>query len=414
MKIQHRVMLSAAITICVMLVSFTYLYANQSRAVNAARGIAAAQTAAPTAAGEQLAQAEQALVSTRRILIGLVVFVLVERALAVFVLVGMLRRQVVQAVNYVRNSASGDLRGSVRVQSANELGEVLTAVNHMNDAISALVQNVRQAALQVEHGARELNGCSLDLSRRTEQQAASLEQTAASMSEFASSIKHNLDNTASVHQSTREAAAVAVHGGEAITRVETTMREIQASARRMEEIVAIIDGIAFQTNILALNAAVEAARAGEQGRGFGVVAAEVRHLAQRSSQAAKEIRTLIAASVAKADAGAASVTQAGDSMREMVNSVRNINDLLAGVAKRATEQHAGIDQINQTVSGLERATSQNATLVQHTNAIADTLTREAQMLIEAVSRFKLKDAAPAHEAAPHSARMPGAARSIRH
>jgi methyl-accepting chemotaxis protein-2 (aspartate sensor receptor) len=198
-----------------------------------------------------------------------------------------------------------------------------------------------------------------------------------------------------VHDSTREAAQVAAHGGTAIVRVESTMHEIQGSARRMAEIVTLIDGITFQTNILALNAAVEAARAGEQGRGFGVVAGEVRNLAQRASKAAGEIRVLIAESVAKVDAGAASVTQASNSMRDMVQSVQNINTLLADAERRASEQHTSIDQINQTVSELERVTGQNASLVQRTNAIADALTREAQTLVKAVSRFKLKNTATA-------------------
>jgi methyl-accepting chemotaxis protein len=395
MKIQHRVMLSAAVTICVMLTAFLWLYGNQSRAVAAAHELAAAASAAPTASRDALTRAEQALASTRRILIGLMIFVVIERAIAVFGLVGMLRSQIDAALAYVRNSASGDLRGSMQVRNASELSEVVKAINHMNEGISALVRNVRQAALQVEQGARELNGSSIDLSQRTEEQAASLEQTAASMTQFATSIKHNLDHTAGAHDATREAARVAAHGGEAINRVEATMHEIQGSAARMEEIVALIDGIAFQTNILALNAAVEAARAGEQGRGFGVVAAEVRSLAQRSAQSAKEIRELIAASVATIGAGATSVSEAGASMRELVASVRHINELIAGVAKNAMEQNASVGQINQTVRGLEQVTSQNATLVHHTSAIADALTREGHRLIEAVSRFKIQDAARA-------------------
>ncbi len=389
MKIQHRVMLSATVTICVMFSAFTYLYASQSDAVNAAREMAGAQTSA--GASVPLARAEDALANTRRVLIGLTIFVLLERALAVFGLVSVLKRHIYFAMEYVRNCASGDLRGQVVTMKNYELGLVLDSINHMNEGISTLVRSVRQAALQVEQGARQLNDSSLDLAERTEEQAASLEETAASMTEFATSIKDNLANTASVHESTRSAAKIAAQGDTAITQVETTMRDIQASARRMQEIVAIIDGIAFQTNILALNAAVEAARAGEQGRGFAVVASEVRNLALRSSQSAKEIRALIAESVEKVDTGVASVTEASESIREMMTSVGNINDLIAGVATRANEQNSSVNQINLAVVGLERVTSQNATLVQKTSAIADDLTREAQSLIEEVSRFKLKD-----------------------
>jgi methyl-accepting chemotaxis protein len=389
MKIQHRVMLSATVTICVMFTAFTYLHANQSHAVNAAREIATAQT--PAAAGVPLARAEEALTSTRRVLIGLMIFVLLERALAVFGLVSVLKRHVHAAMDYVRKCASGDLRGEVVTLKNNELGLVLDSINHMNEGISTLVRSVRLAALQVEQGARQLNDSSFDLSERTEEQAASLEETAASMTEFATAIKDNLANTASVHESTRTAAAIAEQGGRAIAHVEATMRDIQASAKRIQDIVAIIDGIAFQTNLLALNAAVEAARAGEKGHGFAVVASEVRTLAQRSSQSAKEIRALIAESVERVDNGVASVTEASESMGRMMASVGNISDLIAGVATRANEQNSSVNQINRAVVGLERVTSENATLVQKTSAIADDLTREAQSLIEEVSRFKLKD-----------------------
>ncbi|MEQ1515264.1 MAG: methyl-accepting chemotaxis protein [Usitatibacteraceae bacterium] len=402
MKIQHRVMLSATVTICVMFTAFTYMYTNQSSAVNAAREIASTQT--PAAASASLARAEEAMTSTRRILIGLTIFVLLERALAVFGLVSVLSRHVYAAMDYVRKCASGDLRGEVVTLKNNELGLVLDSINHMNEGISTLVRSVRQAALQVEQGARQLNDSSLDLSERTEEQAASLEETAASMTQFTAAIKDNLANTASVHESARTAAKLAEQGGKAITNVETTMLDIQASAKRMQDIIAIIDGIAFQTNILALNAAVEAARAGEQGRGFAVVASEVRTLAQRSSQSAKEIRALIAESVERVDTGVASVTEASESMGKMMASVGNISDLIAGVATRANEQNSSVTQINHALVGLERVTSQNATLVQKTSAIADDLTREAQSLIEEVSRFKLKDdvaiAVPARVASP--------------
>jgi len=247
-----------------------------------------------------------------------------------------------------------------------------------------------------------------DLSSRTEQQAGSLEETASSMEELTSTVKQNADNARQANQLAASASQVAVKGGEVVAQVVGTMESINASSNKIVDIIAVIDGIAFQTNILALNAAVEAARAGEQGRGFAVVASEVRNLAQRSSQAAKEIKTLIGASVEQVNAGSMLVAQAGSTMNDIVSSVQRVGDIITEITAASSEQSVGIDEINRAIGQMDAVTQQNAALVEEAAAAAESMQDQAHKLAQIVSVFKLDNntGARAVAATPHRAALP--------
>jgi methyl-accepting chemotaxis protein-1 (serine sensor receptor) len=285
--------------------------------------------------------------------------------------------------------AGGDLTTRVEVQSTNEIGALMAAVKRMQESLARTVSTVRRGVDEINVGSREISAGNTDLSSRTEQQAASLEETAASMEELASTVKQNADNARQANQLAASASDVAERGGSAVAEVVNTMQGISASSRKISEIVSVIDGIAFQTNILALNAAVEAARAGEQGKGFAVVAGEVRSLAQRSAQAAKEIKGLIEDSVTKVGAGSQQVERAGATMQEIVASVKRVTDIMGEISAASEEQSSGIDQVNRAVSQMDEVTQQNAALVEEAAAAAGSLQEQAHRLSEAVAVFKI-------------------------
>ena len=285
--------------------------------------------------------------------------------------------------------AAGDLTTRVEVNSTNEIGQLFAAVKRMQESLTRTVSAVRRGVDEINVGSREISAGNTDLSSRTEEQAASLEETAASMEQLASTVKQNADNARQANQLAASASDVAERGGSAVSEVVTTMQAISASSRKISEIVSVIDGIAFQTNILALNAAVEAARAGEQGKGFAVVAGEVRSLAQRSAQAAKEIKGLIEDSVGKVGAGSQQVERAGATMQEIVASVKRVTDIMGEISAASEEQSSGIDQVNRAVSQMDEVTQQNAALVEEAAAAAGSLEEQAQRLAEAVAVFKI-------------------------
>ncbi len=289
----------------------------------------------------------------------------------------------------VRRIADGDLSRDVQSRSRDEVGHLATGVHDMQQALRRLVGEVQTSAGAVRLASGEIAQGNLQLSERTEQQASSLQQTAASMEEMTATVKNNADNSRLANQLAGSASEVAVRGGEIVGRVVGTMSDIQTSSRRIADIIGTIDGIAFQTNILALNAAVEAARAGEQGRGFAVVASEVRSLAQRSAQAAKEIKGLIGASVEKVDAGHALVGEAGRTMDEIVSQVRRVTDLVGEITSSSQEQSQGVSQVGIAISELDRATQQNAALVEQSAAAAQSLREQADALARTVDTFKL-------------------------
>ncbi|KXJ64482.1 chemotaxis protein [Achromobacter xylosoxidans] len=285
--------------------------------------------------------------------------------------------------------AAGDLTVRVDVNSTNEVGALMAAVKRMQESLARTVAAVRRGVDEINVGSREISAGNTDLSSRTEEQAASLEETAASMEQLASTVKQNADNARQANQLAASASDVAERGGSAVAEVVSTMEGISASSRKISEIVSVIDGIAFQTNILALNAAVEAARAGEQGKGFAVVAGEVRSLAQRSAQAAKEIKGLIEDSVSKVGAGSQQVERAGATMQEIVASVKRVTDIMGEISAASEEQSSGIDQVNRAVSQMDEVTQQNAALVEEAAAAAGSLQDQAQRLAEAVAVFKI-------------------------
>jgi len=285
--------------------------------------------------------------------------------------------------------ASGDLTQRIEVRSRNEIGALFDALKRMQESLTNTVSTVRQGVEEITLGSREIYMGNTDLSSRTEQQAASLQQTAASMEELASTVRQNTDNAAQADLLAKGASEVAQRGGSAVADVVHTMKDISTSSGKMAEIVGVIDGIAFQTNILALNAAVEAARAGEQGKGFAVVAGEVRSLAQRSAQAAKEIKVLIEASQSKVQAGAQQAGQAGEIMREVVESVQGVTTIMGEISSASREQSDGIGQVNQAVTEMDSVVQQNAALVEEAAAAAGSLQAQAARLSEAVAVFRI-------------------------
>jgi len=269
----------------------------------------------------------------------------------------------------------------------------MQALKDMNDNLVKVVAQVRMGTDTVATASTQIAAGNLDLSSRTEEQASSLEETASSMEELTSTVKQNAENARQANQLVVSTADVAAKGGAVVGQVVDTMASIKDSSRKIADIIGVIDGIAFQTNILALNAAVEAARAGEQGRGFAVVASEVRNLAQRSAGAAKEIKTLIEDSVGKVDAGSELVDEAGKTMDEIVTSVKRVTDIMSEIAAASQEQSAGIEQVNQAVTQMDEVTQQNAALVEEAAAAAESLQDQAAKLAEAVSVFKLESGA---------------------
>ena len=292
------------------------------------------------------------------------------------------------AADIVRQVAEGDLSIQVQTRSG-DTASLLASLKGMVNRLSELVADVRNNTDSITTASQQIASGNADLSQRTEEQASSLEETASSMEELTSTVRQNTENARQANQLAASASDIAVKGGKVVGDVVQTMASISDSSKKIVDIISVIEGIAFQTNILALNAAVEAARAGEQGRGFAVVASEVRNLAQRSAAAAKEIKTLIGDSVGKVDIGAKQVEQAGATMEEIVSAVKRVTDIMAEIAAASKEQSAGIEQVNKAIIQMDEVTQQNATLVEEAAAAAESMQGQAEVLMRAVSIFKL-------------------------
>ena len=363
-----------------------------TRAIDAQFALLAASTVQLERVFEtRVAQQERALAAA---LAGLALLFVVFGALGVAI-IRSITLPLLSAVQLARRVAQGDLTADVPVERADEIGQ-------LQAALSEMTQNLRRLVGEVAHGARTVADTSsqiaqgnLDLSQRTEEQASTLEETASSMEELTSTVTQNAENARQASQLAAAASEVARRGGQVVGEVVSTMGEIAGSSRRIAEIIGVIDGIAFQTNILALNAAVEAARAGEQGRGFAVVATEVRNLAQRSAAAAREIKDLIGESVGKVDAGSRLVDGAGSTMQEIVASVRKVSDLIADIALASQEQSSGIEQVNTAITQMDQVVQQNASLVEEASAATEAMKEQSAALLHMVARFRLEtDGAP--------------------
>jgi len=309
-------------------------------------------------------------------------------------------------------SSSLDLTHQVEVERMDEIGHAGVAFNKLLGEIGGVVGTARSAADAVSTASRQIAAGTGDLNNRTSAQAAALEETASSMEELTSTVSQNSDNARQANQLAQNASQIAVQGGEVVREVIDTMASINASSHKIVDIISVIDGIAFQTNILALNAAVEAARAGEQGRGFAVVATEVRNLAQRSSAAAKEIKALIDDSVEKVDSGTKLVVRAGDTMSDVVASVKQVSDIVAEISAATAEQNAGIAQVHQSITSMDQVTQQNAALVEETAAASQALQDQAEVLARAVSAFRIGVAHLKSAPVLHSASKPAASTAV--
>ena len=336
---------------------------------------------------QQEAQSERDMAATVSVVVG-VLAVLTSLALAV-TLTRIQTQPLQQAVEVARAVASGDLTRQITAEGQNEAAKLLRALQEMQTSLTRVVGAVRQGAEVVASASEQIAQGNQDLAQRTQETAAALEETAASAEELGSTVGHNADNARAANQLARQASEVASQGGQVVGQVVDTMRGINESSRKIADIIGVIDGIAFQTNILALNAAVEAARAGEAGRGFAVVASEVRSLAQRSAGAAREIKTLISASVARVEQGSQQVDAAGATMSEVVAAIGRVTDLMGEISAATAEQSTGIGQVGEAVSQMERTTQQNAALVEESAAAAESLAEQAQALVAEVDMFKL-------------------------
>ncbi len=342
-----------------------------------------------TMAEQAAAMVKADIALTRQVLIAAGAAALVAGIVLSRLITRSITAPLLRAVDIADTVATGDLTSRIEDSGADETGDLLRSLRKMNDSLQDIVVEVRIGTETMSTASSQIASGNMDLSARTEQQASSLEETASSLEELTSTVKQNGDNARQASQLAAAASDVAVKGGSVVSEVVETMGSINASARKIVDIIGVIDGIAFQTNILALNAAVEAARAGEQGRGFAVVASEVRSLAQRSAAAAKEIKTLIGDSVEKVETGSRLVQQAGSTMVEIVASVQRVTNIMGEITVASNEQEAGIDQINRAMSEMDTVTQQNAALVEEAAAAAGSLHDQADALAQVVSVFKV-------------------------
>ncbi|HJV75145.1 MAG TPA: methyl-accepting chemotaxis protein [Noviherbaspirillum sp.] len=321
------------------------------------------------------------------------VLALLVAVLARWALSHIVQQPLQEIGEHLNRLARGDLTARIDWNSSTEIGTLFEATKRVQQNLTQVIGTVHTSAESVSAASKQIATGNADLSARTESQASSLEETASSMEELTSTVKQNADNARQANQLAATASEVAVKGGQVVSQVVETMGSINESAKKIVDIISVIDGIAFQTNILALNAAVEAARAGEQGRGFAVVAAEVRNLAQRSASAAKEIKKLINDSVGKVDTGSKLVDHAGTTMGEIVQSIQRVTDIMAEITAASAEQGAGIEQVNQAIAEMDNATQQNAALVEEAAAAAQSMQDQAEKLVQAVNVFKLDNVA---------------------
>jgi methyl-accepting chemotaxis protein-1 (serine sensor receptor) len=328
----------------------------------------------------------------RVLIIGGIVIALLMMVAVRIALRGMIVQPLNDAIACFERIATGDLTQSIDTQSRNEMGRLFGAIRKMQDGVSALVKAVHGSTESIDTGAREIAMGNTDLSQRTEQQAASLQETASSMDQLTGTVRQNAENARQASQLAVNASDIATRGGEVVNEVVVTMRDITASSNKVVDIIGVIEGIAFQTNILALNAAVEAARAGEQGRGFAVVAGEVRSLAQRSASAAKEIKELIGDSVTRVQNGSELVGRAGTTMEEILQAVRRVTDIMGEISSASEEQSGGIEQVNRAVSQMDDVTQQNAALVEQAAAAAASLEEQTRQLRGVVGTWRVAGA----------------------
>jgi methyl-accepting chemotaxis protein len=337
-------------------------------------------------------ESNQTYTNAKLALAAMVVVALVLGGAAAVLITRSITGPIGRAVQVATTVAAGDLSSRIVVRGNDETAHLLRALARMNDSLADIVGQVRVSSESIATGSAQIATGNADLSQRTEEQASNLQQTAASMEQLSGTVKASAETAGHASGLAADASAAAVRGGEMVGTVVQTMQDIAASSKRIADIIGVIDGIAFQTNILALNAAVEAARAGEQGRGFAVVASEVRSLASRSAEAAKEIKTLIVASVEKVEAGARQVDQAGMSMADIVAQVQRVSQLISELSSAAGEQSTGIHQVGDAVAQLDQVTQQNAALVEESAAAAESLRSQAANLAEAVQVFRLAEA----------------------
>ncbi len=348
----------------------------------------------------------EAYVSGRNMMLVAVVLAVLLAAVAATYITRSITKPLADALDVAGQVAQGNLTMQVQSNSRDEIGQLLQAMKAMQDSLVAVVSKVRSGSESVSNASAEIAQGNNDLSARTEQQASALEETAASMEELNSAVKQNADNASQANQLAMNASTVAVQGGEVVGQVVETMKDINDSSRKISDIISVIDGIAFQTNILALNAAVEAARAGEQGRGFAVVASEVRSLAGRSAEAAKEIKALINASVERVEQGTVLVDKAGTTMTEVVSSIRRVTDIMGEISAASNEQSAGVNQVGEAITQMDQVTQQNAALVEQMAAAASSLKSQAGDLVQTVAVFKLSAADQGHSARAAAAPSP--------